>query len=74
MHIEVNYLKDAAIYVKTKGKLDIYNTDEYLNEIKKYLGHTKELILDFSEIDYVASIGIRAIFELNSIMSEKKAQ
>ncbi len=72
LKINVKYLKDAALYVEASGKLDIYNAQDYLDEIKKNLGFTKELILDFSNIDYIASIGLRAVLELHKIMKEKE--
>ena len=44
-----------------------------LDEIKEHLNnkYVKELVLDFSKITYVASIGLRAILELHKIMQEK---
>ena len=70
MFTKITYLKDAILYVEANGKLDIYNAPYYLDEIKEYLGKTyaKELILDFSGISNVASIGLRAILELHKIM------
>lgn len=71
MYIKTTYLRDAVLYVEAKGKLDIYNAQDYLDEVKKHLIYVKELILDFSQIEYVASIGLRAILELHKIMQER---
>lgn len=71
MLIELKYLENAKLLVQARGKLDIYSTSDYLEEIKKNLNFTKELILDFSEITYIASIGLRAILELHKAMQEK---
>ena len=73
MFTKISYLKDAILYVEAKGKLDIYNAHDYLDEIKECLDrtYTKELVLEFSGISNVASIGLRAILELYKIMQER---
>lgn len=73
MVARISYLKNAILYVEAIGKLDIYNAQDYLDEIKEHLNskYVKELVLDFSKITYVASIGLRAILELHKIMQEK---
>ena len=72
MLIKIKYLEGAKLLVEAKGKLDIYNTNDYLDEIKKNLNFTKELVLDFSNINCITSIGLRAIFELHKTMQEKE--
>lgn len=73
MFTKITYLKDAVSYVEADGILDIYNAPDYLEEIKEHMKnrYTKELVLEFSKIDYVASIGLRAILELHKTMQEK---
>ena len=73
MFTKIAYFKDSLLCVQAKGKLDIYNAPDYLDEIKEYLKKycIKELILDFSEISFIASIGLRAILELYKIMKEQ---
>ena len=74
MIAKISYLKNAVIYVEAKGKLDIYSAQDYFDEIKDYLNrkYTTELILDFSNISYVASIGLRGILELYKITQTKE--
>ncbi len=73
MFTKITYLKNATSYVEAEGKLDIYHAPDYLEEIKEHLKnlHPSHLILDFSKISYVASIGLRAILELHKIMSHR---
>lgn len=73
MLIKVEYLKNSQVVVHAKGKLDIYTTNDYLDEVKKNIKYAQELILDFSQISYIASIGLRAILELNKAMQDKNA-
>ena len=74
MIAKISYLKNAVLYVEAKGKLDIYTAQDYFDEIKDYLNrkYTTELILDFSNISYVASIGLRGILELYKITQTKE--
>lgn len=66
------YLKNTILYVEAKGKLDIYNAQDYLDEVKEHLRiFVKELVLEFSNISYVSSIGLRVILELHKLMQEK---
>ena len=73
MFTKITYLKDAVSYVEAAGKLDIYAAPDYLEKIKEHLKnrYTKELVLEFSEITFIASIGLRTILELHKIMQEK---
>lgn len=73
MFTKITYLENGISYVEAEGKLDIYNAPNYLDSIKDYLNSrcVKELILEFSKITYVASIGLRAILELYKIMRER---
>ena len=73
---KITYIKIPILYVEAKGKLDIYNAVEYLNEIVDQINKTspKELVLEFSEITSVASIGLRALLELYRTMQKKNGR
>ncbi len=73
---KTTYFKNAILYVEAKGKLDIYNAPDYLDEIKEeaLTKYARELILEFSEISFVASIGLRTILELYKITKAKGCQ
>ena len=71
---KITYLRNAVLYVEAKGKLDIYNAQDYLDEIKPNFKYIKELILDFSQIKYVSSIGLRVILELQKIADDQECE
>ena len=73
MFTKITYLKLETLYVEAEGVLDIYRAPDYLDEIKDRLKtkYITELILEFSKISYIASIGLRAILELHKIMQER---
>lgn len=74
MFIKITQLENSILYVEAKGKLDIYNAYDYLEEIKESFSrtYTRELVLDFSGIESVASIGLRALLELYKMMQKKE--
>lgn len=73
MFAKITYFKNAVSYVEAEGKLDIYSASDYLERIKEHLKnrYTKELVLEFSKITFIASIGLRTILELHQIMQSK---
>lgn len=72
MIIKIESLNSIS-YVDADGKLDIHNAPDYLDKIKEHLRKhaTKELILEFSKISFVASIGLRTILELYKIIQRQ---
>lgn len=70
MEIFLKKMNDG-LYVKAAGKLDIDSAAEYGTRIKDSLDDIKDLVLDFSDITYVASIGLRVLLELYQQMSKQ---
>jgi anti-sigma B factor antagonist len=71
MEIVLRKINEAGLYVKASGKLDIDSSAEYGMKIKDSLDDISELVLDFSDITYIASIGLRILLELYQQMSKQ---
>ena len=71
MEISLKKISEAGLYVKAIGKLDIDNSAEYGMKVKDALDDINELVLDFAEITYIASIGLRVLLELYQQMSKQ---
>lgn len=71
MEIVLKKINEAGLYVKASGKLDIDSSAEYGMKIKDSLDDINELVLDFSDITYIASIGLRILLELYQQMSKQ---
>lgn len=74
MEILINKDLNGSLKAKGIGKLDIDSSAEYGMKIKDVLEDDysiKELVLDFSEITYVASIGLRVLLELFQYMDAR---
>lgn len=71
MEISIKKMNESGLYVKAIGKLDIDNSAEYGMKIKDSIDDVNELVLDFAEITYIASIGLRILLELYQQMSKQ---
>ena len=64
-----------ALYVETVGRLDLDNAVEYGTKIKDYIEDSDititELTLDFSQITFISSFGLKIILELYKLMKEQ---
>lgn len=62
------------LIVKGEGRLDTTTAVDYGTKINDFLDDSsdeiKELILDFADIDYISSIGLRIILELQKRISD----
>lgn len=65
----------ARLVVKAEGRIDTMTAAEYGTKINDNLDDSnneiKELILDFANIDYISSIGLRVILELQKRMNNQ---
>jgi len=71
MEIALKKINEGGLYVKASGKLDIDSSAEYGMKVKDALDDVNELVLDFGEITYIASIGLRVLLELYQQMSKQ---
>ncbi|MDR3292463.1 MAG: STAS domain-containing protein [Methanobrevibacter sp.] len=64
-------LDDNKLTIKLNGRLDT-NTAPILNEeLTKDLFQIKELILDFNELKYISSAGLRVILATQKVMNKQ---
>ena len=71
MEIALKKINEGGLYVKASGKLDIDSSAEYGMKVKDALDDVNELVLDFADITYIASIGLRVLLELYQQMSKQ---
>ncbi len=67
MSVDIKKDLESNLFVKYEGKLDIDSSAEYgmaINDAIDEMDNIKALILDFSQITYIASIGLRVLLEL----------
>lgn len=75
MQVIIKSFGVSGIYVKAAGRLDLDSAVEYGTSIKDAIEDSQEnvseLILDFSEITFISSFGLKVILELYKTMKEQ---
>ena len=72
MDIQIEKFAGSGLYVYTNGRLDLDNSVEFGTKIKDAIedsGHIKELVLDFMDISFISSFGLKVILELYKELS-----
>ena len=65
----LNNIENARLNVKLSGKINIENANDIEKAIKSHLNNVRELLLDFTDVTYVASIGLRVLLELQKTIN-----
>ncbi len=70
MNIEI---KENEMFTKViiKGRLDTSTSSFFEEEMSKAMENIKDLVLDFAELEYVSSAGLRVILKCQKIMKSK---
>lgn len=55
--------------VVLEGRLDRTTAPEVDAELKKIYGDTAELVLDFGQVDYISSAGLRILLSAQRVMN-----
>ncbi len=76
MEIEIKNYGVDGLYAKATGRLDLDNAVEYGVNIKNAVedapDEVKELVLDFSEITFISSFGLKVVLELYKEMQARQ--
>ena len=70
MTIEKN-LNGAEVNVKVTGRLDTTTAPELEAELKQSFGGITKLVLDFMELEYLSSAGLRVLLQAQKIMNKQ---
>ena len=65
-----------SLYVKAAGRLDLDTAVEYGTKVKDTIEDSdetiKEVVLDFSEITFISSFGLKVILELFKLLKSQE--
>ncbi len=61
----------STMTVAVNGRIDTATAPEFEQGVKPYLDGVTELVLDFAEVNYVSSAGLRALLSLHKIMMKQ---
>ena len=61
----------SALTIALEGRLDTTTAPELEAELKSSLDDVTELILDFENLDYISSAGLRVLLSAQKVMMKK---
>jgi anti-sigma B factor antagonist len=64
-------LEENKLTIKLEGRLDTNTAPELEEELKKDLPDLTELILDFKDLIYISSAGLRIVLSTQKIMNKQ---
>ena len=67
----VKELNDKQLTIKPVGEINSVTAPELEEVIKNDLNGVKELIFDFSELEYLSSAGLRVLLVAQKLMNKK---
>ena len=71
MEIEKTMGEDNTLCIKPAGRIDIMSAGTFSKEVLSSVENIEALTLDFSEVIYISSAGLRAILEIAKNMEIK---
>ena len=63
-------LQDDVNVLKLSGRLDVIAAREIEDAFEEACNESKNIVLDMSDLDYIASAGLRAIKHLRGVVKE----
>ena len=64
-------LNEKTLTVKVSGRLDTTTAPDLEAELKSSLDGIEELVLDFSDLEYISSAGLRVLLSSQKIMNSQ---
>ena len=63
-NIEKKKFGTNELFIKPIGRIDVTSTPELENEVNSEINNITYLTIDMSEVDYISSVGLRALLSL----------
>lgn len=64
-------LNGTTMTVNVEGRLDTTTAPELEGELKDSLNEVKDLIFDFSKLEYISSAGLRVLLSTQKVMNKQ---
>lgn len=62
---------DSILTVKPEGRIDTKTSPILESDIQKYIDSTDNMVLDFTNVDYISSAGMRVLLALHKKLNKK---
>ena len=64
-------VNESELTVKLTGRLDTTTAPQLEGELKKSISGVEKLVLDFAELEYLSSAGLRVLLAAQKIMNKQ---
>lgn len=64
-------IQGSTLHIALEGRLDTTTAPKLEEELKQSIGDNTELILDFTELEYLSSAGLRVLLAAQKIMNKQ---
>ena len=74
MAIAVIEKQGTVLNVRPEGRIDTVRTPLLDRELQPYLDGVKQIVMDFSDVEYISSSGLRLLLWLEQTMEEREGE
>lgn len=67
----IKNINDNKGVIQVLGRVDTITAPEFDKEVKEIIDDIKELCLDFNELEYISSAGLRVLVSVQKLMNKK---
>ena len=71
MDMEIKKIGLNGLYIGISGRIDLDSAVEFGTTVKDELDGIKELVIDFRDVTFISSFGLKVILELYKEMKEQ---
>lgn len=71
MALTINRVGSENVTISLEGRLDTTTAPQLEKELESVLGTAKELVLDFSKLEYISSAGLRVLLKAQKVMNKQ---
>ncbi len=64
-------VENSKVSFALEGRLDTITSPDFENELKDSLGNATELVIDFANLEYISSAGLRVLLSAHKTMSKQ---
>ena len=64
-------LENETLTLALKGRLDTTTAPQLETQLKEHMARIKHLVLDFAELEYISSAGLRVLLAAQKVMQKQ---
>ena len=66
-----NQFENSTLTMMIEGRIDTQTAPDLLKAVEDSIGNVSDLVLDFTNVSYISSAGLRSVLKAQNYMDEK---